>query len=37
MQSVGEDSLVHGTRGPENKKDCEVCLLGMLNYYFVSP
>ena len=37
MQSVGEDSLVHGTRGPANKKDCEVRLLGTLSYYFVSP
>lgn len=37
MQSVGEDSLVHGTRGPGNKKDCEVRLLGTLSYYFVSP
>ena len=37
MQSVEEDSLVHGTRGPASKKDCEVRLLGALNYYFVSP
>ncbi|XP_015759797.1 PREDICTED: heterogeneous nuclear ribonucleoprotein U-like protein 1, partial [Acropora digitifera] len=27
MQSVGEDSLVHGTRGPANKKDCEVIMM----------
>ena len=24
MQSVGEESLVHGTRGPATKKECEV-------------
>lgn len=27
MQSVGEDSLVRGTRGPANKKDCEVIMM----------
>ncbi|XP_029206467.2 heterogeneous nuclear ribonucleoprotein U-like protein 1 isoform X2 [Acropora millepora] len=27
MQSVGEDSLVHGTRGPASKKDCEVIMM----------
>ena len=32
MQSVGNESLVHGTRGPADKKDCEVGSSGMLNY-----
>ena len=27
MQSVGEESLVHGTRGPATKKECEVSFL----------
>ena len=24
IQSVGEESLIHGTRGPATKKECEV-------------
>ncbi|KAJ7382761.1 hypothetical protein OS493_033047 [Desmophyllum pertusum] len=27
MQSVGEESLVHGTRGPTTKKECEVIMM----------
>lgn len=27
MQSVGEEVLVHGTRGPATKKDCEVIMM----------
>ena len=26
MQSVGEELLVHGTRGPTTKKECEASL-----------
>ncbi|XP_020617210.1 heterogeneous nuclear ribonucleoprotein U-like protein 1 isoform X2 [Orbicella faveolata] len=27
IQSVGEESLVHGTRGPTTKKECEVIMM----------
>ena len=27
MQQVGEELRIHGTRGPSDKKDCEVLIL----------